>query len=68
MTELCLRPALDTIELRAAAPDWYERVADHGLLTTGGALAEAIDASGVKLLGYRALREQCGAADRKGPS
>ena len=57
VTELCLRPALDTIELRAAAPDWRERVADYGLLTTGGALAEAIDASGVKLLGYRALRE-----------
>jgi hypothetical protein len=57
VTEVCLRPALDTLELRAAAPDWRERIADRGLLAGEAALAEAVDAAGVKLLGYRALRE-----------
>ena len=57
VTEVCLRPALDTPELRAAAPDWQERTADRGLLASKAALAEAVDATGVKLLGYRALRE-----------
>jgi hypothetical protein len=57
VTEVCLRPALDTLELRAAAPDWRERIADRGLLAGEAALAEALDAAGVKLLGYRALRE-----------
>ena len=57
VTEVCLRPALDTLELRAAAPDWRERIADRGLLAGEAALAEAVDAAGVKLVGYRALRE-----------
>jgi hypothetical protein len=57
VTEICLRPALDTVELRAAAPDWRERTTDSGLLAEGAALAEAIRAGQVKLLGYRALRE-----------
>jgi len=58
VTEVCLRPALDTVELRAAAPDWRSRTGDYGLLSPGGALARAIGAAGqVKLLGYRELRE-----------
>ena len=32
VTEICFRPALDTIELRAATPDWRERTADRRLL------------------------------------
>jgi hypothetical protein len=57
VTEVCLRPALDTLELRAAAPDWRERTTDHDLLSAGGALAEAVEEGQAKLLGYRALRE-----------
>ncbi len=57
VTEICLRPALDTAELRAAAPDWQERTADRRLLVGEAALAQAADGAQVKLLGYRALRE-----------
>jgi len=57
VTEVCLRPALDTLELRAAAPDWQDRTADRRLLVGEAALAEAVDAARVKLLGYRALRD-----------
>jgi predicted glycoside hydrolase/deacetylase ChbG (UPF0249 family) len=57
ITEVCFRPAVDTIELRAAAPDWRERVADRGLLLSESALAKAVDASEVELVGYRALRD-----------
>ena len=39
VTEICLRPALDTLELRAAAPDWRERTADHRLLAGATALS-----------------------------
>ncbi len=57
VTEICLRPALDTSELRAAAPDWRARVADHRLLGGQGPLAEAVRAGQVRLVGYRALRD-----------
>jgi hypothetical protein len=57
VTEICLRPALDTVELRAAAPDWQARVTDHKLLATQAVLAEAMRSSDVQLLGYRTLRD-----------
>ena len=38
MTEVVLRPALDTAELRAVAPDWPARVADHDLAMTADSL------------------------------
>ncbi len=57
ITEVCFRPAVDTIELRAAAPDWRERTADRRLLVDEAAVAEAVDAAEVELLGYRALRD-----------
>jgi predicted glycoside hydrolase/deacetylase ChbG (UPF0249 family) len=57
VTEICLRPALDTVELRAAAPDWRERVADHELLAAQSALSQALEQAEVTLVGYRALRE-----------
>ena len=57
VTELRLRPALDTIELRAAAPDWQERTSDHRLLVDESALARAVETAKVTLLGYRPLRE-----------
>ncbi len=57
VTEICFRPAVDTIELRAAAPDWRERTADRRLLVDEAAVARAIDTEGLELVGYRALRE-----------
>ena len=57
VTEVCLRPALDTLELRAAAPDWQERTADRKLLVGGTVLNQAVSAADVKLVGYRSLRE-----------
>jgi predicted glycoside hydrolase/deacetylase ChbG (UPF0249 family) len=57
VTELRLHPAIDTPELRALASDWETRVDDHRLVCADSTLAEALDAAGVKLLGYRALRD-----------
>jgi len=57
VTEICFRPAVDTIELRAAAPDWRERTADRRLLVDEAAVARAIDTQGLELVGYRPLRE-----------
>jgi chitin disaccharide deacetylase len=57
VTELCVCPAADTPELRAAAPDWESRVDDLQLLTSTGGVHEKVVASGAILLGYRALRD-----------
>ncbi len=57
VTEMSFRPALDTLELRAAAPDWKRRTADRKLLEGDAAVAQAAEVADVELLGYRALRE-----------
>ncbi len=57
VTEISFRPALDTVELRAAAPDWKRRTADRRLLEGDAAVAQAAGVADVELLGYRALRE-----------
>jgi predicted glycoside hydrolase/deacetylase ChbG (UPF0249 family) len=57
ITELRLHPAIDTPELRALASDWEARVDDHRLVCADSTLAEALGAAGVRLLGYRALRD-----------
>jgi len=57
VTELHLRPAVDSSELRAIATDWEQRVDDHRLVCGDGTLHKALEASGVILLGYRPLRE-----------
>ncbi len=56
VTELVLRPARDTEELRAVIPDWPARVEDHYIATSRyfNALAGR---TGVELSSYRALRE-----------
>ena len=56
VSELELRPAADTPELRAATADWERRVADRALLLDG-TLAELVAAEGFVLLGYRELRD-----------
>ena len=57
VTEIVLRPATDTPELRAVAPDWPARVADHDVAMTADSLRVLAGRSGVQLIGYRALRD-----------
>jgi predicted glycoside hydrolase/deacetylase ChbG (UPF0249 family) len=57
VTEVYVHPAIDTPELRALAPDWSARVDDHDLVVRDGALRTRIERSGVKLIGYRQLRD-----------
>ena len=57
VTEVVLRPALDSPELRAVAPDWPARVSDHDLAMTADSLRALGARSGVQLIGYRALRD-----------
>jgi len=57
VTEVCLRPAVDSPELRAAAGDWEARVRDHRLLTFDDDLRQGLEAAGVILVGYRRLRD-----------
>jgi predicted glycoside hydrolase/deacetylase ChbG (UPF0249 family) len=57
VTEITLHPAVDAPELRAAAPDWASRVADHALLVDDAEVAEAVEATGATRIGYRPLRE-----------
>jgi chitin disaccharide deacetylase len=57
VTEVVLRPAVDTGELRALAPDWASRVDDHDLVTAGTSLRALANRAGVTLIGYRTLRE-----------
>ncbi len=56
VTEVHAHPAIDTPELRAAALDWEERVAEHRFLTADGSLAAALGGLDVHLVGYRMLR------------
>ncbi len=57
VTEVTLRPAVDTSELRAVTTDWEDRVSDHILLVDDGGMAEIIAQSGVTLIGFRPLRD-----------
>jgi chitin disaccharide deacetylase len=57
VTELTLRPAIDTPEVRAIATDWRERVADHVLLVADRGFGQLITDAGVTLIGYRQLRD-----------
>jgi predicted glycoside hydrolase/deacetylase ChbG (UPF0249 family) len=57
VTEVCVHPAVDSPELRALAPDWANRVDDHDLVMRNGSLRTMLDRGGVKLVGYRAMRE-----------
>jgi len=56
VTEVHLRPAVDSPELRALASDWAERVEDYELVC-GGRLRSAIDDAGATLIGFRRLRD-----------
>jgi predicted glycoside hydrolase/deacetylase ChbG (UPF0249 family) len=57
VTEVVIHPAVDTPELRALAPDWPVRVDDHDLVTMDHAVRDLAERAGIKLVGYRRLRE-----------
>jgi hypothetical protein len=57
VTEIVLRPAADTAELRSVAPDWAARVEDADLADHSDSLRAIVGRSDVILVGYRALRD-----------
>jgi predicted glycoside hydrolase/deacetylase ChbG (UPF0249 family) len=57
VTEVQVRPAVDTPELRALADDWPARVDDHDLVANDRSLRSLLDRADVTLVGYRALRD-----------
>ncbi len=57
VTEIYAHPATDHSELRSLAPDWANRVDDHHLLTRDSELRAMIERSGVRLIGWRELRD-----------
>ncbi len=56
LTHLLVHPAHDTPELRAMARDWPRRVADYATLMHPAVRRHA-EATGVRVVGYRALRD-----------
>jgi len=57
VTEVVLRPAVDTSELRALAPDWAARVDDHDVVIGGDSVRALAERAGVTFIGYRTLRD-----------
>ena len=57
VTEIVFRPAIDTGELRALAPDWASHVDDRDVVTVGHSLRALAQRAGVTFIGYRRLRE-----------
>jgi chitin disaccharide deacetylase len=57
VTEVHLRPAVDSPELRALATDWVERVEDYDLVCSSDRLRRAIEAADATLIGFRRLRD-----------
>ncbi|MGH9043982.1 MAG: ChbG/HpnK family deacetylase [Acidimicrobiales bacterium] len=57
VTEVHLRPAVDTPELRSLAHDWEERVGDHKILCDVPNLARMAEKVGIAVIGFRALRD-----------
>ena len=55
VTELVLRPARDSEELRAVMPDWPSRVEDHDIATARQGLQALAERAGLVLTSYRAL-------------
>jgi chitin disaccharide deacetylase len=57
VTELHVRPALDSPELRGITPHWAARVADAHLVTSDWVFRSALSRSGAELIGFRQLRQ-----------
>ncbi|MEM9650978.1 MAG: ChbG/HpnK family deacetylase [Actinomycetota bacterium] len=56
VTEIHVRPAIDTPELRAITPRWTANVSDAHLVTDDWSFRAALDRSGAELIGFRELR------------
>lgn len=56
LTHLLIHPAIDTPELRQVVPAWRERVADYEFFR-GKTAIQYLQQAGVRLVGYRALRD-----------
>ena len=56
VTELHVRPAMDSPEIRTLDPDWVHRVSDAHLITDDWTFRAALERSGAELVGYRDLR------------
>jgi predicted glycoside hydrolase/deacetylase ChbG (UPF0249 family) len=57
VTELHVRPAVDTPEQRAIDDSWAHRVDDHQLLCTDASLRHQLEQTGAVLIGFAPLRE-----------
>jgi len=57
ITELRVKPAIDTGELRALDPDWGGAVDDHDLVTGHSSLRALVERAGARFIGYRELRD-----------
>ncbi len=57
VTELHVRPATDTPELRAITPDWASHTGDAHLITNDSGFAKLLASSGAESIGYRQLRD-----------
>ena len=67
LTELTLRPAIDTPELRAIATDWRARVADHVLLWPTGAWTRPSPRPESPSSATDRSARPCAAAEGRGP-
>ena len=56
VTEIRIRPAADTPELRAISPAWSANASDAHLVTGDWSFRAALDRSGAELIGYRQIR------------
>ncbi|MCL4448287.1 MAG: polysaccharide deacetylase family protein [Actinobacteria bacterium] len=57
VTEAYLHPAVDSPELRAAAPDFQARVDDYNLVALDNSFKQKLQDLNITLIGYRPLRE-----------
>lgn len=57
VTQIDARPAIDTPEVRALAPDWPARTDDHHLLVADHDLRSLAERAGITLVGFRELRD-----------
>jgi predicted glycoside hydrolase/deacetylase ChbG (UPF0249 family) len=57
VTELHVRPAIDTPELRAITPSWSARVGDAHLVTHDRSFERALRRADVRLISYREIRQ-----------
>jgi predicted glycoside hydrolase/deacetylase ChbG (UPF0249 family) len=64
VTELVLRPATDSADLRSVAPDWPARVEDRSVACESDSLRSLLGRRNVTLIDWRALRE----AQRRHPA